>query len=188
MLASAGAALLELDPDAATAALEEARAIKPGDLECAGLLADAHIVARRFDEARTMLQAAIAAQKNRRSRELGQVYLRLGRLEVALDNPPAALQMFATALDMDAQNGVIASELAHVALAQGELDLATRALRAITMLRTVAPISKGIAYERLGEIAMHQGDNKRAVMLLKRAIDEDSALEHARELLAQLGG
>jgi Tfp pilus assembly protein PilF len=188
MLAAAGAALLELDPDAAIAALEEARSIKPADMECAGLLADAQIAGRRFDEARTMLQAVIAAQKNRRSRDLAQVYLRLGRLESALENPKGALQMFTTALDMDGQNGVVASELAHVALAQGELELATRALRSITMLRTAAPISKGIAYERLGEIAMHQGDSKRAVMLLKRALDEDAELEHARELLAQLEG
>ena len=188
MLIAAGTALVELDPDAATAALEEARTIKPADMECAGLLADAHIAGRRFDDARSMLQAVIAAQKNRRSRDLAQIYLRLGRLETALENPKGALQNFATALDMDGQNGVVASELAHVALGQGELDLATRALRAITMLRTTAPISKGIAYERLGEIAMHQGDNKRAVMLLKRAIDEDSELEHARELLTQLGG
>jgi len=188
MLVSAGTALLEHDPEGAAAALEEARTIKPADMECAGLLADAHIAARRFDDARAMLQAVIAAQKNRRSRDLAQIYLRLGRLESALENPKGAMQMFATALDMDGQNGVVASELAHVALGQGELELATRALRAITMIRTAAPISKGIAYERLGEIAMHQGDNKRAVMLLKRALDEDSELEHARELLTQLGG
>ena len=188
MLVAAGGTLLEHDPVAAAAALEEARAIKPADMECAGLLADAHIAAGRYDEARELLQACITAQKGRRSKDLAQIYLRLGRLETALTNQKGAMQAFTTALDMDGQNGVVASELAHVALAEGELDLATRALRAITMLRTPAPISKGIAYERLGEIAMHQGDQKKAVMLLKRAIDEDAELEHARELLAQLGG
>jgi tetratricopeptide (TPR) repeat protein len=188
MLVAAGGALLEHDPAAAAAALEEARAIKPADMECAGLLGDAHIAAGRYDEARELLQACITAQKGRRSKDLAQIYLRLGRLETALTNSKGAMQAFTTALDMDGQNGIIASELAHVALAEGELDLATRALRAITMLRTPAPISKGIAYERLGEIAMHQGDQKKAVMLLKRAIDEDAELEHARELLAQLGG
>ncbi len=188
LLVAAGATLLEHDPVAAAAALEEARVIKPADMECAGLLADAHIGAQRFDEARDLLQNVIAAQKGRRSKDLAQVYLRLGRLEIALANPKGALQALGTALDMDGQNGNVASELAHVALEQGELEVATRALRAITMLRTAAPISKGIAYERLGEIAMHQGDNKRAIMLLKRSLDEDSTLEHARELLAQLGG
>ncbi|HEX4515252.1 MAG TPA: tetratricopeptide repeat protein, partial [Polyangiaceae bacterium] len=188
MLVAAGSTLLEHDPAAAAAALEEARAIKPADMECTGLLADAHIAAGRYDEARELLQACITAQKGRRSKDLAQIYLRLGRLETALTSSKAAMQAFTTALDMDGQNGNIASELAHVALAEGELDLATRALRAITMLRTPAPISKGIAYERLGEIAMHQGDQKKAVMLLKRAIDEDGELEHARELLAQLGG
>ena len=57
------------------------------------------------------------------------------------------------------------------------------------MLRTPGAHPEApIAYERLGEIAMHQGDSKKAVMLLKRAIDEDSTLDRARELLAQLGG
>ena len=188
MLTGAGATLLEHDPAAAATALEEARAIKPADMECAGLLGDAYITAQRFDEARDLLQAVVAAQKGRRSKDLAQIYLRLGRLETALSNSKGAMQMFTAALDMDGQNGIVASELAHVALTEGELDIATRALRAITMLRTAAPISKGVAYERLGEIAMHQGDNKRAVMLLKRAIDEDATLEHARDLLAQLGG
>ncbi len=188
MLVAAGTTLLEQDPAAAASALEEARAIKPADMECTGLLADAHIAAQRFDEARELLQTCVAAQKGRRSRDLAQIHLRLGRLETALGNPKGAMQAFTLALDMDGQNGIVASELAHVALAEGELDLATRALRAITMLRTAAPISKGVAYERLGEIAMHQGDAKKAAMLLKRAIDEDHTLERARELLSQLGG
>ena len=90
------------------------------------------------------------------------------------------------ALDMDSQNGVVASELATVAMVVGQHEVATRALRAITMLKTAAPMSKALAYQYLGEIARQQGDKKRAVMLFKRAIDDDPTLGSARAQLDQL--
>jgi tetratricopeptide (TPR) repeat protein len=83
---------------------------------------------------------------------------------------------------MDPQNGQVASELAEVAMQLGNLEVATRALRAITMLKSPAPISKALAYQYLGEIASHQGDRKRALLLLKRAIDDDPSLSTARAL------
>ena len=54
------------------------------------------------------------------------------------------------------------------------------------MLKAPAPLSRGLAYQYLGEIARQQGDVKRAVMLLKRAVDDDPTLSSARELLSQL--
>jgi hypothetical protein len=61
---------------------------------------------------------------------------------------------------MDAQNGLVAAELASVALEERHLDF--------------------------GEIAREQGDVKRAVLLLKRAIDDDPTLASARALLDAL--
>jgi tetratricopeptide (TPR) repeat protein len=68
----------------------------------------------------------------------------------------------------------------------GNYDVAQRALRAITMLKVPAPLPKALAYQHLGEIARQQGDVKRAMMLLKRAIDDDPTLASARELLEAL--
>ena len=96
------------------------------------------------------------------------------------------LQHLTTALDMDAQNGVVASELAYLAMELQNLDVAQRALRAITMLKVPAPLPKALAYQHLGEIARQQGDVKRAMMLLKRAIDDDPSLQSARILLDAL--
>jgi Tfp pilus assembly protein PilF len=87
---------------------------------------------------------------------------------------------------MDPQNGSVASELALVARQAGHLELAQRALRAVTMLKVPAPLSRGLAYQYLGEIAQKQGDVKRAVMMLKRAVDDDPNLASARALLTQL--
>jgi tetratricopeptide (TPR) repeat protein len=96
------------------------------------------------------------------------------------------LNHLTTALDMDAQNGVVASELAYLSLELGNLDIAQRALRQITMLKVPAPMAKAVAYQHLGEIARQQGDTRRAMMLLKRAIDDDPTLEEAKQLLDQL--
>jgi hypothetical protein len=87
---------------------------------------------------------------------------------------------------MDAQNGVVASELAYLAMELGNYEVAQRALRQITMLKVPAPLSKALAYQHLGEIAHQQGDNRRAMMLLKRAVDDDATLDTARSLLEQL--
>ena len=103
-----------------------------------------------------------------------------------LGDPTTELAHLTTALDMDAQNGVVASELAYLAMEVGNLDVAQRALRQITMLKVTAPLPKALAYQHLGEIARQQGDTRRAMMLLKRAIDDDPSLENARHLLDQL--
>lgn len=65
-------------------------------------------------------------------------------------------------------------------------EAAQRALRQITMLKVPAPLPKALAYQHLGEIARKQGDVKRAMLLLKRAIDDDPTLQSARAMLDAL--
>jgi tetratricopeptide (TPR) repeat protein len=176
----------QMDMTAAIAPLEEAHALRPSDLDCAALLSDAYVAGGRLDEAQDLLHRAIATFKGRRARELSALYHRLARIAEILGDKNAELQHLTTALDMDAQNGVVASELAYLAMEVGNLDLAQRALRQITMLKVPAPLPKAQAYQYLGEIARQQGDVRRAMMLLKRAIDDDPTLENARLLLDQL--
>jgi tetratricopeptide (TPR) repeat protein len=173
----------EVGVAAAIAPLEEAHALRPTDLDCAALLSDAYVGGGRFDEAQDLLQRTIGTFKGRRARELSALYHRLARVAEILDDKAAELQHLTTALDMDAQNGVVASELAYLAMELGNFEVAQRALRAITMLKVPAPLPKALAYQHLGEIARQQGDVKRAMMLVKRAIDDDPTLESARTLL-----
>ena len=170
----------------AIAPLEEAHALRPTDLDCAALLSDAYVGAGRFEEAQELLQRTIGTFKGRRARELSALYHRLARVAEILGDRNVELQHLTTALDMDAQNGVVASELAYLAMELQNLDVAQRALRAITMLKVAAPLPKALAYQHLGEIAKQQGDVKRAMMLLKRAIDDDPSLQSARILLDAL--
>jgi tetratricopeptide (TPR) repeat protein len=191
-LVRAGALFVQhgADPNVAIAALDEAHALRPSDMECIVLLADAYTVAGRTAEAIELVNVAIASHKGKRSRELAALYHRLARAAHAFGDSANEMGWLASALDMDAQNGFVAAELASVALEQGQLDLATRALRAITLLKepASAPMSKAMAYQHLGEIARQQGDVKRAVLLLKRAIDDDPTLHSARALLDALQG
>jgi predicted Zn-dependent protease len=83
-------------------------------------------------------------------------------------------------------SSAVASELATVSMTFGQLEVATRALRSVTMLKAPAPMSKALAYQYLGEIARQQGDRKRALLLVKRAVDDDPTLQSARELLELL--
>lgn len=176
----------QIGPTAAIDALEEAHALRPADLDCAALLADAYVGAGRFEEAQDLLSRTIGTFKGRRARELSALYHRLARIAEMLGDRITELQHLTTALDMDGQNGIVASELAYVAMEVGNWDVAQRALRAVTMLKAPAPLPKALAYQHLAEIARHQGDTKRAMMLVKRAIDDDPTLESARALLEEM--
>jgi len=189
-LLRAGALLVQhgADPRVAAVALEEAHALRPSDPECTVLLADAYTLAGRSGEAVELINQAIASHKGKRSREVGALYHRLARVSHHAGDQASEVAWLASALDMDGQNGFVASELATVAMGLGQMEVATRALRTITMLKppVSSPISKGMAYQYLAELARQQGDIKRAVMLLKRAVDEDATLESARLMLESL--
>jgi tetratricopeptide (TPR) repeat protein len=176
------------DPGVAISALEEAHALRPSDMECIVLLVDAYTVAGRTSDAVELVNVAIASQKGKRSREMAALYHRLARIAHVTEDRVNEIAWLSSALDMDAHNGFVAAELATVALEERQLEVATRALRAITLLKDASqlPISKAVAYEQLGQIAREQGDTKRAALLLKRAIDEDPSLASARALLAAL--
>ncbi len=187
-LVRAASLLLELggDVEPAIAALEEARALKPGDLDCVAILSDAYAQSGRVDQAMEVLATCTASFKGRRTRELSALYHRMARIAEAVDDKPQTLLHLTSALDMDAQNGVVASELAYLALELGAAEVATRSLRTITMMKVPAPMPKSHAYYHLAVLAREQGDAKKAVLLLRRSLDEDPSLPNARELLAEL--
>jgi Tfp pilus assembly protein PilF len=184
-LLRAGSLLLERAGDAAASieALQEARTLRPLDTECAAWLADAYMLSGRAQEAVALLEPVIAPHKGRRARELAPIHWRLARVARYLGNTADEVRSLSHALDCDAQNGQVCSDVALRAMEVDQLDLASRALRATTLLRTPGPMSKALAYQYMGEIARRQGDAKRAMMLLNRALSEDPSLEGARALV-----
>ena len=176
----------EVDPEIAFSAMTEARALKPADIETAGLLADALLSLGRHEDAAEQLRAILAAHKGKRVRDLAMIHYRLALIERARGDRKNEITWLSSGLDMDGQNGVVATELAEVGMELNQLDAATKGLRAITMMKTQAPMPRALAYQRLGEIAHAQGDVKKALLLIKRATDEDPTLESAKQLLQQL--
>jgi predicted Zn-dependent protease len=147
------------------------------------LLADALTLCGRAQDSTALLEEAIAPSKGRRSRELAPLYLRLARATRHGGDAAGEVRALAYALDCDSQNGTVCADVAARAVELDQMDLANRALRAVTLLKEPGPMSKALAYQQMGEIARTQGDAKRAIALYKRALMEDPTLEDARALV-----
>jgi tetratricopeptide (TPR) repeat protein len=181
------------DPKAASEVLEEARGLRPDDLELALLLAETHLGARRPRDAIQVLERAAAAHRGRRSKALGQLYLRKARIELSLGERPNALQSLSKAFDNDGGNGALAMELGLLALELNDEQNATRAFRAITLLKVTAggeegttAAAKAQAYYQLSLLALGQADKRKARLLVEKALGEDPSLEVARQLRDEL--
>lgn len=171
----------------AIAPLEEALRLKPFHHEATLLLADAYTVSGEIDKAVDLLTPAIDRHKGRRSREVAALNHRMARAANAGGGRDVELQWLAKALECDMQNGQVAAELAEVAIELRQFDVALKALKAVTLLRTPGPMSRALATLRQGQIAYQQGDPKRAILLAKKALADEPTLTEAEEFLRQLG-
>ena len=184
----AGALFLSAgDPGSAIDPLRRALEIRAGDHDSTVQLADALTATSRLEEATALVDAAVAGHKGRRSKELAVLQHRMARIAFAAGDRNVELAWLNVALDADMQNGEVATELAVVATELGQVDPAMKALRAITMMKNPGPMTKAEAYLRQGMIAHHQGDARRAALLARKALSEDSTLESARQFLRDLG-
>ncbi len=158
-LVRAGTILLERanEPIAAIEPLQEARALRPTDPECVGLLADALLYSGRATEAHGVIEQLLAPLKGRRTRELASLYWRLSRVLRGISDAPGEVRALGQALECDAQSGQVCSDVAIRAMEVGQLDLASRALRAVTLLKAPGPMSKALAYQYMGEIRPRAG-------------------------------
>ncbi|MEI8255008.1 MAG: tetratricopeptide repeat protein, partial [Deltaproteobacteria bacterium] len=177
LLRGVGDAENSLDP------LQRAWQLRPGDIEATVHLADALVLLRRLTEAESVLRQAVEAAKGRRSRDLAQVQHRLARIAQSSGDDRTALQWLVIALDSDFQNGLVASEVVDAAMALGEDEMALKALRALALMKNPQPMTRGVAFVRQGQIALKQGDKKKAVFFARKALGEDTHLVEAQELL-----
>ena len=186
--------LAEGDAAEAVPVLEEAKGLRPEDGEATLLLADAYALTGRAVEARTILEAAVAALKGRRSKPVAAIHRRIARLDLAHGDRSAALGALTRAFDSDPQNGQLAMELGAIAVEFDENDLATRAFRAVTLMKSAPPGStegvttqlRALAYYHLGRMAFLQGDRRKARLMIDKAVADDPGLDAARALLEQL--
>ncbi|MEZ4393591.1 MAG: tetratricopeptide repeat protein [Polyangiales bacterium] len=180
--------------DAASAPAEAARVLavahelRPADHDALVLYADALAGADRLEEASQVLNDAINGHRGRRSKELAVLQHRMGRLAYAAGDQAVELAWLNAALDSDMQNGQVASELAEVAMETENYEVAIKALRAVTLMKTPGPLSRAQAFLRQGQIAQRQGDPRKAAFLARKALSEDAELEEAQAFLQSLEG
>ena len=184
----AGEALLASgDVTSAMPALTEVLELAPDDAKTRCLLADAYVLMGNFADAHALLDEAISSSK-RTSPDLYMFHHRKAYIASAEGDHPTQLECLKKAHQSARKNGPIAAELADLAEALQQWDLAVATLRTITTLDAgECPISAAVALVRQARIALHQGDDKRARLCARRAAMTDAEAEGVQELLAELG-
>lgn len=161
--------------------------LKPGDAMTTGALADAYIASGNVEEANRILDASIEELGGKRSPELGALLYRKSRVAESAEDLEQQLKWLHEAFKMDRHNGMVAAELANLAEAIEDWDLALQALRAIALIKTGCPISLCESLVRQGRISLRTGDEKRALFFARKAKKEDPEDPAVQELLGMLG-
>ena len=117
---------------------------------------------------------------------MATLYQRQARLAAAKGDKDGRLQALRKALDTDRKSAAIATEVADLAEEAGDDELAMRALRVVTANPMKDAKASAMAYYRLGKIAHKAHDKARAIIFVKRALQEDPDLAEAHQLLDEL--
>jgi tetratricopeptide (TPR) repeat protein len=149
-------------------------------------LVDIEVTLGQIEEAASRLDEAIRSHGKRRSPELSLLQHAMARVASAAGDEEAIFAWLEAALYSDRQNGAVASELATLAMARGEFDIAIKALQLVTLLKTPGPMGRAEAYLRQAAIAKHRGDIKKSALLAKRAITTEPEYQEAKVFLDEL--
>ncbi|MEM9460609.1 MAG: tetratricopeptide repeat protein [Myxococcota bacterium] len=176
----------EAETELALPLIRQVLELAPDDLVSSVLLIDAHMSMGELDEAEAAIEAAIEATGGRRSPELSALLHRKARIAGARGEHQEQLSLMQQAFSTDKNNGQAAAELADLAEALEEYDLAVKVLRTITVLDE-CPISRVEAFLRQAKIAFRRGDRQRAVLWARKARHEAPEDEDVVAFLAELG-
>lgn len=177
-------------PDQAIPVLERAAQLVPHDRELLLTLCDAYNAAQRGRDAAQVLEKVIASFGTRRTKEVALYHHRLARALTQLGDKNVALTQLDLAFKIDPSSVGVLRDLGVLAFETNDLERAQRTFRALLLQRldSNAGISKGEVFCYLGEISAKQGDKAKALQMFERAIENDPALERARNKLSELKG
>jgi tetratricopeptide (TPR) repeat protein len=150
------------------------------------LLLDALTMAGALDRGQALLSELLADMRNLRSDELALLYQRQAKLAVVAGDRDGQLAALKKAFDVDRKSVPLASELADLAEEMGDDDLALRALRVVAANPVKDAKALSVAYLRQARIAHRAKDRARAIIFVKRALQEDPTLEEGKALLDEL--
>jgi len=178
--------LLADDPAAACEVFEQARGLTREPYLIVTKLARAYIHQGEVERAQVALDEALEIHGKRRTPELALLQHGLALVADARGDVDGMFSWLETALMTDRANGEVASELAVRAQDSGRYDTAVRALQVIALGKGDAGMGKAEAYFRQAQIAVDQGDPKKALMLARRALTTDGGFSPAQQLVQQL--
>lgn len=176
------------DPEAAVAAFFAAKALGVNNSLVIARLAQVYLASGESERARELLDEGIREHGKRRSPELARLQYGLSQVEAAAGNADGMFMWLEAALISDRNNVEIASELAIVAQEEGRYDTAIKALQNLALSKADGGMSKAEAYLRQAQIALIQGDEKKALLLARRAQSADSELPGLSDFLSQISG
>lgn len=187
-LVEAGELSLRVEGGERTAveAFRRAFDLNPADHRAVIKLADTLAQVGEIEEAANLLDQSIAAHEKKRSPELSELQHSMARVGRVAEDYEAVFAWLEAAIQTDRQNGAAAADLAVLAMEHGELEMAIKALQAITLLKSPGPMSRAEAYLRQGMIAEQKGDRRKAIFLAKRALTSEPDYEDAKAFLAQI--
>lgn len=187
--------------DAARAAelLGQASELVPQDRELLLTLCDAYSESGKGKQAAEVLQKIVESYGGRRSKEVAGIHHRLARAYLADGDRQKALSELDTAFKIDPGSIVVLRDLGTLALELADADVegttskdyvdrAEKTFKALLLQRLDegAPITKAEVFYYLGDVSHRKGDDKKAVQMLERALDNDKNLEKAKTLLGKL--
>ncbi len=178
------------DPATAASYLERAVELDTDDRAALVPLCELYVAAGRQADAVPILRRIIESYGRKRSKELATHHHRLGRALAAMGDSEGALASYDAAFKIDLTNVSILRDLGRLTHERGDLDRAQKSFRAL-LLQKLEPdsgIQKADVYFYLGDIASKQGDARKAVQMLERALAEDRGHAQASELLGKLKG
>lgn len=186
------------DPGSAADLLVKATELVPGDRELLLALCDAYSASGRGQKAAEALQRIVESYGGRRSKDLAAIHHRLAKAYLAEGQKDRALAELDIAFKIDPGSILILRDLGVLSLELSEsgddaakaayIDRAQKTFRALLLqkLDDSSPISKGEVFYYLGVISHRQNDDKKAIQMLERALDNNKDFAAAKELLAQL--
>jgi tetratricopeptide (TPR) repeat protein len=179
-------------PDAALPLLKQALALDPEEPSVRLVLGDALSRTGAHEQALAAFRAQLDRYGDRRPRERALVHRHLAKSLLEQGRPGDALAELDVAAEIHPEHPTILHELAHLALATGDLDRAEQTYRTLLLVlhnpseTTVEAPSLAEVYLDLSDIAQKRGDESRAHDCIESAFevalgsdDEARALERA---------
>lgn len=187
------------DPGSAADLLEKASALVPQDRELLLALCDAFSDSGRGKRSIEALQKIVESFGGRRSKDLAGIHFRLARAQAAEGDVDKAIEELDTAFKIDPgsipvlrERGVLSLELADKTAdekaKEAHVDRALKTFQALMMqkLDDKSPITKAEVFYYMAEVSRRQGNDKKAIQMLERALDNDKNLAVAKDLMAKL--